>query len=391
MLDYNNDFYEKIVIFFVNLALIFAPMDAWLILPVNFLGILVSIPRILIFLSVFVYVILSLKKGFISLNFMLLLVFIWSMIYILSIFWIDISIERSLILRKLFSIIFANFLIYLGYICEKFNQTLRVFKVITFISLIFALIEQIFGFRPYIERQHLFIFELTSFYINPAHLGSTLALLYPCVKYYFSNKRYELIGYVLDFIVLFVIIRTGSKGALLSFLFCFIAMVFVFKDIRKKFLMNVIFYVSFVISGWYFVTHFRLVPDILLDKINIILVTPIAIDSYLNRYEIYTEMLKYISRKPILGYGLGTNLIVGTSSHNFWLELWFEGGIINFVAFILIYIILLHTLIFKKINKESKIYLISLVAFIPISLTVGSIFSLWIFWILLGASIYRIS
>jgi len=386
-----NNISKRIIILFIDLGLIFAPMDAWLILPIDIVGVKISISRVLVLFSFFIYITLSIKKRYISFNSMLILVFFWSIVYMLSIFWIDISIEKSLIFRKLFSLIFSILLIYLGYLSEKYDQTIRVFAIIITISVIVALVEQIYGIRPQIERQHLFLYELTAFYINPAHLGATLALLSPWIKYYISKRNIKLIEYILDFIILFIIIRTGSKGAILAFLIGLFIMLFSIKDLRKNFLLNIIIYILIGIFLYYFILYFTLIPDIILNKINLLFRTSAASESYIGRTEIYEVMFSYIKNRPLLGYGLGTSSYLGMSSHNFWLEIWFEGGIINFIIFIFIYFTTLYNLLFIKTDVGSKLCLAFLIAFIPISFTVSSIFTLWSFWIVLGVCFYRIN
>lgn len=375
---------NKLQIFLIELCLILAPMDAWLMLPAEDFIVKISIPRVVALISfitlIFVHI-LNQKVPDVSGLWMIAL---WTAWNIFSAIWVAVPLDKSLIFRKLLSLLFANILIIFSFLMGKSEKLPNIFKLIIIFSVISALIEQFFGIRPYVERQHAFILELTGFYINPAHLGSTIALLSFWTIESRSKRKY--FTFVLWLLSLFVIIRTGSKGAIIGLL---IGIIVLALNLNYVHIRKLLLYIGFGIILFYGAWKINLIPSLLLEKIDIFFISPLASESYSYRTLLYKEMINYISQSPLIGYGLSsTSYLIGTSSHNLFLELWIEGGIFSLLLFISMYFILLFKL-YKKKEVQSKLYFSSLIAFLPISLTVSSVFTLWSFWMVLGGSIYN--
>ena len=70
---------------------------------------------------------------------------------------------------------------------------------------------------------------------------------------------------------------------------------------------------------------------------------------YLDRTEVWEYSLGYIKKKPLLGHGIGTEQeFLGGRSHNAYLSLLFEGGIIWLGAWVFLYSLCLSNLFNKK-------------------------------------------
>ena len=70
---------------------------------------------------------------------------------------------------------------------------------------------------------------------------------------------------------------------------------------------------------------------------------------YLDRSEVWEHSLSYIKQKPLFGYGIGTEPeILGGRSHNAYLSLLFEGGIVWLCAWLFLYGLCLANLFNKR-------------------------------------------
>lgn len=83
---------------------------------------------------------------------------------------------------------------------------------------------------------------------------------------------------------------------------------------------------------------------------------------YLDRTVVWEQSLNYISKKPLLGYGIGTEQeIVGVRSHNAYLSLLFEGGVVWLGAWMFLYSLCISNLFNKKwvsnVGNNSMYYL----------------------------------
>ncbi|PNV80066.1 MAG: hypothetical protein C0196_03505 [Dictyoglomus turgidum] len=389
----NNRSYNNLVNLVIIISLILIPMDPVLFLPYEFLGLKISISRMLLLFSFFLLLFnlfwkpLKFKKTF---N----LLFLWTCFNFFTYYWSFGDFKN--IIRNMFLLIFINMVVILSYSLEKQRLGKYVVYIIIFLSIIFAFIEQLTGYRLPAARQHVFFYELTAFYINPAHLGSTLSLLSPWIlnNSYFKFKGGGGLQVFIITIVLFVILRTGTKGSLLSFFVAFIFNILVsIFSMQKKVLINYIvkLIVTLIIIGFFSVTFiYTFLPEILREKI--LYINPkllFSSESYISRENIWTTIWTYVRDRIFIGYGIGSfNTLFDLSSHNLLLELWFEGGFINLSLFL----ILLFYVLIRLMNNfaKNKVFVASLLATIPIFFTLGSFLDFWAFWIVLGICIANI-
>src|SRR5699024_3830715 len=90
---------------------------------------------------------------------------------------------------------------------------------------------------------------------------------------------------------------------------------------------------------------------------------------------------------PILGVGPGNSdyymPIKGDKIHNFWLEILVNYGIVVFSGLLMFFLYSIYSLLRKKSEKLNKVVyplLLSIIIFIPTSMTPSSIFKFQILW-----------
>ncbi|MEM5831253.1 MAG: hypothetical protein QXO40_03560 [Candidatus Aenigmatarchaeota archaeon] len=226
------------------------PLDPVLQLPVEFLVVKLSISRLLILLSFLFYILLFFLNPLrYSYNKIFLFFYAWITYYLFSYFWSCGRLEN--ILRNIFLLVFVSFVVLFSYVLERENLGKKTIKYIVFLSIFFALIEQIFGYRLPASRQHFFMYELTSFYINPAHLGASLALSFCWIveEEYKSLEKGFYLSFLYSILIFFIILRTGTKGSLISFFVASLLFIIsgLFKKNKKHFAKNIRKYFFFII------------------------------------------------------------------------------------------------------------------------------------------------
>lgn len=391
---------RKIVIKIIFLSIIIMPLDPVLQFPIVFFFVRLSVSKVLVLLSImllfFMFFVNSLKYKF---NKKVFLVFyIWIIYYLTTGLWSYGRLEN--ILRNVLLIFFVSFIIILTYVLEKENLGRKAISYIMFISILFALIEQFLGIRLPASRQHLFVYELTSFYINPAHLGASISLAFP---WSLEKETYGLKNnffYILFLFIsaIFVILRTGVKGAIFSFIisFLFLIMSVLFKRGIKSFFYTfrnyfLAFFIVFIVSIYYINIY---LPPLIREKLSYVVPQLLfESESYVSRKNIWENLWYYILKDPvhlIIGYGIGSfNYLFDFSSHNLFFELLIEGGIINVLLFVFMVLYIVFKLYMKNFDRN-KISIVSLVSSIPLYFTLGSFLDFWIFWIILGVCFARI-
>lgn len=101
------------------------------------------------------------------------------------------------------------------------------------------------------------------------------------------------------------------------------------------------------------------------------------------RFDIYNDYLLYIAQKPIFGWGIGADKVVGYYPHNIFIEVFFNFGFISLFIFGIILLILIKRWrLFSNIEKNTVLIFISC-GLIP--LIFSGTYLEWInFWIFLG-------
>lgn len=224
-------------------------------------------------------------------------------------------------------------------------------------------------------------------------MGFANIMIFPTnilIYYFFNNKSNnikKIITIILVLFNIFVVFSFGSRGALIDIV---TFMIFSFITNKRK---TVGKYITLIVIGIIIVIGIVFFNDIINTLINIfdelginsrtltILSTDINHDS--GRSEIWGSIIREIEQDPFKVRGINAEYaIVGIYSHNMFLELTYDLGILLGLP-ITIYIIyaIIKTLLVKK--KSAYVHLLQLIlfSFFPLLLWSDSIWKSIFFWI----------
>jgi O-antigen ligase len=321
--------------------------------------------------------------------------------------------DQSTSIRSIVHLLMLFCTVIMSRYLEHRNIAESVVACIGVVSVASAVIEAITGYRPPAPRMHVFRYELTGFYFNPLHLAASISL---CMPYFVSQAFWarswikRLMAIVILLLSSYVVFRTGSKGGMLAIACGMIAgIVFGVIPALHAILvlasMSAMFYLA-LSSGFGGLIPYPMVLK--MRQVGLLFTRARWADgaaSFSSRREIWRNALKLVSMRPLCGWGLGTSLeMAGTmmryyeavSVHNVWLEFAMEGGAIS-VLLIGWTIFGVFRILKRECRLDGCIHhgpeslwpLMSLVAFVPISLTVSSVMTLWVLWIIIGICIAR--
>jgi O-antigen ligase len=374
------------------------PFDAALLLPFSVFGTAVSVNRILLVIALFftlLYCIhlreIRVSKIGIEPNYFILIMYSG-----LSISWND---DKSGAIQTFTFLFISYVLFYLGVYIKTKNLEYQLANTIIVISLIFALFEDIFGIRLKISIQSQFENEIISLFFNPAFFGATLVLSLPFIlkKTLLSTKLKLAFNILINLLVIYFVIRTGSKGILVSLILVYTIFTFHFIKNKKYFIKLIITSVILTVITIYIFEKNFLPQEIKLKLYEISNVFSNNAwedrnSSFGSRNLAWSEGINKFQEHPLFGYGIGSSykiLYGGMTNnnvlafHNWWVQVLVETGIIGALLFTILYLkSLFRNLITKHVNSITNLSI--LIAFIPISLTVGNSLQLWAWWMFFG-------
>lgn len=369
---------------FLLISIVVMPMDPSTMLPLDFLGIQLSVSRIVVIVStVFLLFEAMLRRrlpNFGSLS----LFFVWIIWYFISSFWGLNLVEPSSVIKRLFILVFIVLIVLFSNIEQKKGNLRKALMVILFLSVLSALIEQITGYRPPASRQHFFASQLTGFFFNPDFLGCTIALLMPWLLDLEAGLLGNLLKLSFFLVSLFVVVRTASYGALAAMVIsCGVYLVlrnrlYGFIKLIGLIVACVIFILVGAQIGW--------LPSANVEKFFAIVEFGETI-SYQSRVLIWNQTLQLLSGHLLFGYGAGASEdILGFSPHNLLFEIWVECGLVGVFLFLVGFSFIFIELALRLHEAEAKVFLSSLAASMPVWLTLSSVLPLWPFWVILGGA-----
>lgn len=199
-----------------------------------------------------------------------------------------------------------------------------------------------------------------NFSVGKYSMALSYYLLLPLLIY--TDKLFNKISIIyasVIFISIIIIISLGSRGPLFSFLFFLLYRLVLTND--KITIKRISIYLSIIFSGMilflFYMDILRFINNILL-KFNIksrTLELFMQDIFYLSgRGNLYSKLLKSISKKPFLGVGLfGDRRVIGKYAHNIFFELWHCFWYnCNFI-FILYYLLSFNK---NKARRNNKFY-----------------------------------
>jgi putative inorganic carbon (hco3(-)) transporter len=176
--------------------------------------------------------------------------------------------------------------------------------------------------------------------INPNQLAWVIVSTIPFVFYLgFQNSlKLRLSSIALLSIFLYVMMLTGSRSGLLSLFVLIIAMIWIGTGKIKKLATGMVLVVplAFLVAG-------NLSPDLQVRYFSIVDDTVPGSDTARGRIDAMKTNLSTVWNRPIFGHGLGTskevsaNFLPGRAkiTHNLYIEVLQEVGIVGFIVFML--------------------------------------------------------
>lgn len=228
--------------------------------------------------------------------------------------------------------------------------------------------------------------------------------------YYRKNKENLVLwmGYLINFGNFIIILFLGTRGVVLSLLFFLWFLLlnkyipiknnkYIVKHNKKWFILSIIIILlSLLFFKQIFNVIFRFLTLIgikvgFIEKTHFLIVTGDVSNS---RNVIYDKAIQGIMKSPLWGHGIGAfeNHTKIEYPHNIVLQLFYEGGLILALPFLIIITIgLIKALKGKIKNKEDYFYLVLLFSSVLIRLMVSASFwNVQILWLLLAFIIKKI-
>jgi len=186
--------------------------------------------------------------------------------------------------------------------------------------------------------------------LDPNYLAACIAIATPILLkrvIYPQNKQYRLLYIILLIIILLGLLMTGSRSAVVAFVFGFF--VLAIKDKKKIF-------IALIFMGILSIVMLYLLPQDIQDR----LFYKSYIDgSNIRRVQLWETTIDKILEKPMIGYGpISTKMIVSGynvtgATHNTFLMILLNFGLFGFVAFLIIY----FKIFILCLNKDMYLFL----------------------------------
>lgn len=319
----------------------------------------------------FTYLIYSIRSGqsrlVLSKNKIVFISFIFFYL-LLSVFISKNSIESIIVLYKIIILIVVFLISYNIFKKSDYSITIcAVFSVSLFLESLVVLF-QVFSSLE----------GLTGIASNPNISSSSIIIKLPFIIYFVhqvKKKWNKFLLRVIEYLSIIAIIILGSRLGLISLFIIYFFYFFWYKNHRlnQVFSIVVIFTFSFFISNSQTVNNFDL-SSLRIENLN-------NDESTNQRLNFYKKAIDLSFNKPFTGYGLGSwkyeslpydnnnnnDILVPYYTHNDFLQILFELGIIGLAAYLFFLIILFKKILFLK-DKLRGILIIIFIAFVINSL-----------------------
>lgn len=319
----------------------------------------------------FTYLIYSIRSGqsrlVLSKNKIVFISFIFFYL-LLSVFISKNSIESIIVLYKIIILIVVFLISYNIFKKSDYSITIcAVFSVSLFLESLVVLF-QVFSSLE----------GLTGIASNPNISSSSIIIKLPIIIYFVhqvKKKWNKFLLRVIEYLSIIGIIILGSRLGLISLFIIYFFYFFWYKNHRlnQVFSIVVIFTFSFFINNSQTVNNFDL-SSLRIENLN-------NDESTNQRLNFYKKAIDLSFNKPFTGYGLGSwkyeslpydnnnnnDILVPYYTHNDFLQILFELGIIGLAAYLFFLIILFKKILFLK-DKLRGILIIIFIAFVINSL-----------------------
>ena len=358
------------------------------------------ISDLIVVLSFFLFFFYSKQKIFISiLNNKLVISFIclWVVSIISSLLSTDIyfSLKSSLFYFRfiIFFCIIYFILIHNEFFLKKFLSILILIFIILFVDTLF---QKFFGYNL-IGIKSVHAIRMSSFFGNELILGSYLIKFYPLLiglVYFFYKDKFNFYFLLISFFTFVTIILSAEKTAIIVFVIEYF-LILIFYRINNKVKFSFIFLPFLLLSLMLFIfpnVKDRVYTKLLANTENFNYIFSITHHQhYLSAYKIFKDNpVIGIGPKMFRNYCSDDKYIISqysctTHPHNFTIQLLSETGVIGYICFISIYLILVidfFKLLFRKNYNRyyfplSTVVILNLINLMPLFPS-GNFFNNWL-------------
>jgi len=299
------------------------------------------------------------------------------MLFFSFFFWVFLSYflfskENELAYQK---ITYAPFLVIAPYIGirllsseESIKKFFKYCVIIPTILIIPAFYELFFNpiFSEY-SRFSIYMFEGGK--DNPILFGITFAIMLTILfVWVLEQKKFKFKYFILMILSMFLLLRSGSRGAVISFLSAILFYIFITKRVKLQTKVYTIIFATLL-----FLSCYKLLPDSVKEFYQYTF-TPEArsdeISSVYQRLTMWKMAINDFKENPVFGVGTGNSVEGIGFPHNILLEVAAELGIIGLFIFILLcYLTIWKAITFIKRNEKHSLDLnilmkLSLILFI---------------------------
>lgn len=391
-------------------ALTLAPLDAVLLLPYKVGGFSLSVVRLLVLAAIALSLLMLAARGRVRVvrgNLVLGAYLMWLGWNVASGLW---AVSELAYIRYLFLIIMYGalviFVLHLGQSLYKYDIALKVVWLVVLTTVAFGILELISGYRVPASRQWAFRNEIVSLFINPSHFGGALAMFAPFVLMYpiWSPRRSFLLvvtAAALLALLGYLVVRSGSRGAVLGLLFgCGVAVAISLfrRRVRRSLVMLAAVSASFVLV----VIGLELglpLPEALSSKLNT-LWDPVSLLAGEIRIVLWQIGWQFWMESPVVGWGAGASeylmmerasWLPAYSLHGWGIEILINTGLIGAVLWTVFVLTVVSGLLRHLWRSDSwhtcfvaSSLLGGMAASAAIAFTVGSLITFPLFWVHLG-------
>lgn len=357
---------KKIINYFLFLYIIFLPFEEAL---ASSFGSIMKLFGMVIISASFIYLIINNEKK-VKINIIIILIIFWFLFSGISIIWSE-SIQWWSYFMKIYLSQFLLFLS-LSFLPDNIIDLSLMEKSFIISGLVAAVVLIVFPSGSHYTdegRRTIIMFGNT---LDPNVLSGVMSLGLFCAVKKIFNKQYILSSCIFTGLIFFGILLTGSRGGLIASVLPIIVGVFVYKKSLKDIPKLVFFIIVILIIGYF---SLDLLPDELItNRFNFNILfgqNEIETGSH-SRYKIWSYAIPLIYKKLFFGYGTGNFFTAIASvyrmaaSHNMYILIAVESGIIGIFLFFLPIFILIRKLIKK--NKITELMLMSSILILGLTL-----------------------
>lgn len=324
-----------------------------------------------------------------------------------------------IILKRNFNLIFMLYILFLSYILidliiypNKSEYTFNILFSLLFVSLptyiyVFNIefneifmksMKDIGDILFYLSILFIIFILLGIISVDKYDMSLSYCLLFPLIIK--TDKFFENIYFRNSFSVLFLLILIlilGARGPILAFIvFSFLKLINKLKKLKKNEVLTLlilfVILILFILHADYYLLNMqKLGYEIFGFKSRTLELFLRDFNYSSGRDYIYSTLLKAIDKRPFLGYGIsGDRMIMGSFakySHNIFLELIIQFGIIIGGSLIFILLFLITKGLLEKDNLKYNLFIIWLsLGFVPLLVSNSYLVAIN-FWILLALMI----